>query len=97
MLNLTMLLNSLTLLNKGMRPDLVTVSKTNKHRQIFLLLQCITNSVSQIHINPKRTRKKHQNDFFGRTYHRLALGQPMEYGHGSCPCPWLMEMVSDNE
>ena len=38
----------------------VIVSKKNKH--------C---SVSQIHINPKKKQKKHQNDYFGRTYLRL--------------------------
>ena len=43
----------------------VIVSKknkqTNKEKYVFYC------SVSQIHINPKKTRKKHQNDVFGRT------------------------------
>ena len=35
--------------------------RTNKEKYVF---HC---SVSQIQINPEKTRKKHQNDFFGRT------------------------------
>ena len=34
----------------------------NKEKYVFYC------SVSQIHINPEKTPKKHQNDVFGRTY-----------------------------
>ena len=35
--------------------------QTNKEKYVFYC------SVSQIYINPEKTRKKHQNDVFGRT------------------------------
>ena len=36
--------------------------QTNKEKYVFYC------SVSQIHIHPEKTLKKHQNDFFGHTY-----------------------------
>ena len=39
----------------------------NKEKYVFYC------SVSQIHIIPEKNTKKHQNDFFGRTYHILVL------------------------
>ena len=46
------------------------MSEQNKHRKICLLLH-LHYSVSQIHINPEKNTKKHQNDFF-----RCRLGLP---------------------
>ena len=42
----------------------VIVSKKNKQMKEKYVFYC---SVSQIHINPEKTRKKHQNDSFGHT------------------------------